>query len=45
MEALRAEIPLFTVALRDAGTTPEHALAVLKTIINNRITQDSIEAE
>jgi len=36
IEALRVAVRSFTVALRDAGTTPERVLIILKTVINNR---------
>jgi hypothetical protein len=36
MEALRAAVCGFTVALRDEGLTPEGVLVVLKTVVNNR---------
>lgn len=36
MKRLRLAIASFTVALRDIGTTPEHVLIALKTVINNR---------
>jgi hypothetical protein len=36
MRQLRLAITSFTVALRDIGTTPEHVLIALKTVINNR---------
>jgi hypothetical protein len=36
MKRLRLAIASFTVALRDIGTTPEHVLIALKTVIDNR---------
>lgn len=36
MKELRLAVRGFTVALRDIGTTPEHVLIALKTVINNR---------
>ena len=36
MKELRLAVSSFTVALRDIGTTPEHVLIALKTVINNR---------
>jgi hypothetical protein len=36
IEALRLAVRSFTVALRDAGTTPERVLIILKTVINNK---------
>lgn len=36
MEALRAAVQEFTVALKNAGTSPEAVLITLKTVIQNR---------
>jgi hypothetical protein len=36
MRLLRHAIASFTIALRDIGTTPEHVLIALKTVIYNR---------
>lgn len=36
MNELRLAVSSFTVALRDTGTTPEHVLIALKTVVNNR---------
>jgi hypothetical protein len=36
MEALRLAVCSFTAALRDAGTTPERVLIILKTVIHKR---------
>ncbi len=36
MKELRLAVRSFTVALRDIGTSPEHVLIALKTVINNR---------
>ncbi len=36
IEALRLAVHSFTVALRDAGTTPERVLIILKTAIHKR---------
>lgn len=36
MEALRLAVCSFTGALRDAGTTPERVLIILKTVIHKR---------
>ena len=36
LEALRAAVCSFTAALRDAGTTPERVLIILKTVVRNR---------
>lgn len=36
MRSLRLAIRSFTLALREIGTSPEHVLIALKTVINNR---------
>ena len=36
MEALRSAVCGFTAVLKDMGTTPEHVLIALKTVVNNR---------
>jgi hypothetical protein len=36
VEALRAAVCSFTASLRDAGTTPERVLIILKTVIRKR---------
>ena len=36
MRQLRVAVSSFTSSLRDMGTTPEHVLIALKTVINNR---------
>lgn len=36
MKSLRLAVRGFTVSLREMGTSPEHVLIALKTVINNR---------
>ncbi|MEP6507752.1 MAG: hypothetical protein ABJC63_05955 [Gemmatimonadales bacterium] len=36
MAALKAAVGAFTSELRDEGTSPEHVLIALKTVIHNR---------